>query len=94
MLCHPSREEFIELAKTYPLVPVWTRVLADRETPVSAFEKLVGAEPGFLLESVEGGENWARWSFIGWDPLFTLTSYEGRIESQRPVRSSDPLSAL
>jgi anthranilate synthase component 1 len=94
MLCHPSREEFIALARTYPLVPVWTKVLADRETPVSAFEKLVGAEPGFLLESVEGGENWARWSFIGWDPLFTLTSYEGRIESQRPVSSSDPLSAL
>jgi anthranilate synthase component I len=94
MLCYPSREEFISLAKAYSLVPVWTKVLADRETPVSAFEKLVGVDPGFLLESVEGGENWARWSFIGWDPLFTLTSYEGRIESQQPVSSSDPLSAL
>ena len=49
MLCHPSREEFIALARAYPLVPVWTKVLADRETPVSAFEKLVGADPGFLL---------------------------------------------
>ncbi|MGH8924415.1 MAG: anthranilate synthase component I [Acidimicrobiia bacterium] len=94
MLIHPGREEFIALAKSYPLVPVWTKVLADRETPVSAFEKLVGAGPGFLLESVEGGENWARWSFIGWDPLFTLTSYEGRIESQQPLQSDDPLGAL
>ena len=94
MLCHPSREEFMALAKSYPLVPVWTKVLADRETPVSAFEKLVGADPGFLLESVEGGENWARWSFIGWDPLFTLTAQAGRIESEQPVSSIDPLGAL
>jgi anthranilate synthase component 1 len=69
-------------------------VLADRETPVSAFEKLVGADPGFLLESVEGGENWARWSFIGWNPLFTLTSREGQVDSQRPISSGDPLGAL
>jgi anthranilate synthase component 1 len=75
-------------------VPVWTKVLADRETPVSAFEKLVGADPGFLLESVEGGENWARWSFIGWNPLFTLTSRAGQVDSQRPISSGDPLGAL
>jgi anthranilate synthase component 1 len=94
MICHPSREEFMALAKSYPLVPVWTKVLADRETPVSAFEKLVGADPGFLLESVEGGENWARWSFIGWNPLFTLTSRAGQVDSQRPISSGDPLGAL
>lgn len=94
MICYPSRDEFMALAKSYPLVPVWTKVLADRETPVSAFEKLVGADPGFLLESVEGGENWARWSFIGWDPLFTLTSRDGEVDSQQPISSDDPLGAL
>ena len=94
MICHPSRDEFMALAKSYPLVPVWTKVLADRETPVSAFEKLVGADPGFLLESVEGGENWARWSFIGWDPLFTLTSRGGQVDCQQPISSGDPLGAL
>jgi anthranilate synthase component 1 len=84
MRIYPRPEEFVELAENYPLVPVWTKVLADKDTPVSAFEKLVGSRPGFLLESVEGGENWARWSFLGWDPLFVVGADDGR----------DPLTAL
>ena len=56
----PTRAEFLELAREYTVVPVWTEVLADVETPVSAFVKLVGAgvgdAPGFLLESVEHSE--------------------------------------
>ena len=75
----PDREEFLELVRLHPVVPVTTRVLADRETPVSAYQKLVGDSPGFLLESVEGGEQWGRWSFLGWDPLFTLVSRSGTV---------------
>jgi anthranilate synthase component 1 len=41
------------------------------------YEKLVGAENGFLLESVEGGEQWARWSFVGWEPHLSLVAREG-----------------
>lgn len=51
----PDLDTFLELAERYPVVPVAVEVLADRDTPVTVFEKLVGAEPGFLLESVEGG---------------------------------------
>ena len=53
-------------------MPVWREVLADLETPVSAFVKLVGDGEGFLLESVEHGERWGRFSFIGRDPALTL----------------------
>lgn len=89
------------LAAEFAVVPVTLELLGDRDTPVTVFEKLVGEEPGFLLESVEGGENWARWSFVGWDPVFTLTSRNGRsrLDPQRlelPERwdSLDPLEAL
>jgi anthranilate synthase component I len=75
----PSRDEFLDLARHHPVVPVTARILADRETPVSAYEKLVGDRPGFLLESVEGGEQWGRWSFLGWDPLFTLVARSGEV---------------
>ena len=59
---HPGRDEFLDLARHHPVVPVTARVLADRETPVSAYEKLV-VTVGFLLESVRvvssgGGRSW------------------------------------
>jgi anthranilate synthase component I len=71
----PSREEFRALAREHTVIPVWREVLADLSTPVSAFLRLVGDEPGFLLESVEHGERWSRWSFIGRNPLATLTAH-------------------
>lgn len=97
MHVRPTREEFERLAATHSVVPVATTFVADRETPVSAFEKLAGDGPGFLLESVEGGENWGRWSFVGWDPQFTLVSRDGTagIEGAGPaLPDGDPLTVL
>ncbi len=62
------------------VVPLAVNLVGDRETPLTVFEKLAGDDPGFLLESVEGGERWARWSFVGWDPAFILTSRDGKAE--------------
>jgi anthranilate synthase component I len=80
----PSREEFVRLAREHTVVPVWREVLADLETPVSAFVKLVGAAeddpPGFLLESVEHAERWGRFSFIGRDPVLTMVVRGRRVE--------------
>jgi len=92
----PTRDEFIDLASRYGVVPVSVEVLADRETPVTVFEKLVGDRRGFLLESVEGGENWARWSFVGWDPEFTLRSHDGVSEAEgaEELPEGDPLTVL
>ena len=76
----PSRDEFRTLARSYTVVPVWTELLADLETPVAAYAKLVGDGPGFLLESVEHGERWSRFSFVGRDPVATLVLRDGQVE--------------
>jgi anthranilate synthase component 1 len=72
MNIRPQADEFLAFAADHSVVPVWTEVLGDLETPVSAFLKLVDDGPGFLLESVENGERWSRFSFIGRDPVATL----------------------
>ncbi|MGH9231601.1 MAG: anthranilate synthase component I family protein [Acidimicrobiales bacterium] len=71
----PSRDHFRSLARTHTVIPVWRELLADLTTPVAAYARLVGQGTGFLLESVEHGEaRWSRWSFIGRNPLATLTA--------------------
>ncbi len=76
----PSREEFHALARDFTVVPVWREVLADLETPLSAFMKLVGDGEGFLLESVEHAERWGRFSFIGRNPARTFVARGNHIE--------------
>jgi len=61
----PSRNEFFQLARRGNLIPVCREILADMETPVSAFRKIDDGQSAFLLESIEGGEKWARYSFLG-----------------------------
>ena len=90
-------ESFRTLAARYSVVPVALEVLGDRHTPVSVFEQLVGKADGFLLESVEAGERWGRWSFIGWDPAFTVTSHDGISSVDDPdvgIADGDPLEVL
>jgi anthranilate synthase component I len=88
---HPSRDEFRALARTHSVVPVWQELLADLTTPVAAFARVVGDEPGFLLESVEHGERWGRWSFIGRRPTATLVSRGGRLSATGSLPASVPL---
>jgi anthranilate synthase component I len=64
----PGLETAREAARDYNLVPVWQTFVEDCETPVSAFLKLRGAGPAFLLESAEQGQRVGRWSFIGYKP--------------------------
>ncbi len=93
----PSRDEFVELAGCCTVIPVSRRVVADQETPVSVYGKLVGDQPGFLLESVEGGERWGRWSFVGWEPSATLIAHDGvsdLIGTDTKVPGGDPLTVL
>src|SRR5580700_4906499 len=71
--------EFHELAAGRAVVPVWRELMADTVTPVGAFAQVVGDEPGFLLESVEGGDRWGRYSFVGRRPLGTLVGRRGQM---------------
>ncbi len=68
MNIHPTREEFLRLAADGNIVPVYSDLMADFETPVSAYAKLKDAGPSYLLESIEGGEQLSRYSFIGCRP--------------------------
>jgi anthranilate synthase component 1 len=68
MNIHPTKEVFASLAAQGNVIPVYTDLMADFETPVSAYAKLKDAGPSYLLESVEGGENLSRYSFIGCRP--------------------------
>jgi anthranilate synthase component 1 len=107
MNCLPDEATFLRRAQQGNLVPVWRELLADTETPVSAYERLRAAlrrdDPDaatFLFESVEGGEKIARYSFLGGRPQMVFTSdgrrvtvrhADGRVEIQEDV---DPLAAL
>ncbi len=74
-----TRDEFRTLAAEHRVVPVTRKVLADSETPLSAYRKLAADRPGtFLLESAENGRSWSRWSFIGAGAPSALTVREGR----------------
>jgi len=64
----PSQTEFLKLAEQGNLIPVTRRLLADFETPLSAYKKIRGQGESFLFESVEGGEHLGRYSFVGCNP--------------------------
>jgi anthranilate synthase component I len=72
----PGPEAFRTLAGRHRIVPVWRELVADTITPVAAFLQIVGETDatGFLLESVEGGERWGRYSFVGRNPLATVVA--------------------
>ena len=98
---YPTLEEFREKAKTGNTIPVYRPILADMETPVSAFYKLMPDDFAFLLESVEGGEKVARYSFLGSQPsvLFQSKGHKVTIEylakgEKVSKEYEDPLTAL
>lgn len=73
-LITPSRNEYLSLAGEYNLILVSCEISADLDTPISIYKKIAPKSPSYLLESVEGGENLARYSFIGFDPFLTFVS--------------------
>jgi anthranilate synthase component 1 len=89
----PSLDEFRALARDHTVVPVWREVLADLETPVSAYLKIVRTGEGFLLESVEHAERWGRFSFIGRDPVVTLIARGDAVEVIGDVPDGVPTDA-
>lgn len=101
MNIHPAKDAFVSLAAQGNVIPVYTDLMADFETPVSAYAKLKEAGPSYLFESVEGGENLARYSFIGCRPrkIFICgpTTTEIRIPGQ-PTETvptpQDPLKLI
>jgi anthranilate synthase component 1 len=97
---YPDFEQFKRFAGEGNLIPLYREILADTETPVSALIKLQAKPHLFLLESVEGGEKWGRYTFLGSDPhvIFTVRGEEVLIQEQGEIRSQkhggDPLALL
>ena len=97
---YPDLETFKKLSREGNLIPVYREILADVETPVTALSKLAARSHVFLLESVEGGEKWGRYSFLGADPrvVFRVIGQEVEIrdngQAQRFPHGGDPLRYL
>jgi len=88
----PDRETFETMAKSWPLVPVWTELLADVSTPVGVFPSLSNGGPGILLESVERSERWGRYSFAAGDPAAVIVADEDGVfvrDASRPLPVPD-----
>ncbi|MBI5969411.1 MAG: anthranilate synthase component I, partial [Deltaproteobacteria bacterium] len=96
----PSFAEFKRLASQGNLIPVYEEVHFDWETPISAFRKIGDGKFSFLLESVEGGEKWGRYSFLGSGPSYLFRSKGNEFEILkngeilRKGKEKDPLRAL
>src|SRR6188472_2413740 len=102
----PSREEFVAAAARGNLIPVYRELLADSDTPVSAYAALGASEHSFLLESVVGGSTWAAYSFVGVAPRAVVKWAAGKaavtwydVDGGGPPKSAqwetaDPTSAL
>jgi anthranilate synthase component 1 len=99
-----ARADVASLARGGNVVPVCREILADLETPVSAFLKIHRGDYGFLLESVQGGEKWARYSFLGTEPARVVRTRGHTLEIETPGSApgsgtvqktvEDPLDAL
>jgi len=86
MNIQPTRDGFLRLCDQGNVVPVYADLMADFETPVSAYAKLNAAGPAYLLESIEGGELVSRYSFIGCRPRKVFACYPEHTEIREPGR--------
>ncbi len=95
----PDFKEVLKLSEKYNVVPIYKEMLADLETPLSAYMKIDNPQYSFLLESIEGGEKMARYSFLGRDPFKTIAYYEGAVHvneggKKSKIKTKDPLGFM
>ena len=95
----PDLKTFHDLSQRGNLIPVYREIMADMDTPVSAFKKLDDGRFSFLLESIEGGEKWGRYSFLGSTPSLIVRSKGNTVETiengQMTARTvDDPLDFI
>ena len=96
----PDFPKFQKLASQGTLIPVFREIMADMDTPVTAFRKIDDGRYSFLLESIEGGEKWARYTFLGSSPSTVVRSRGNVVEvladGKAPdrIETDDPLSVV
>jgi anthranilate synthase component 1 len=97
----PSYGEAEQLAKEYDIIPIMKEIYADITTPIALLRKILGiSNRCYLLESVEGGEKWGRYSFLGFDPTARIVCKDGKViieeqeQEKKTVYSKKPLEVL
>lgn len=95
----PELKEVLQLSKTYNVIPVYGETLADLDTPLSAYMKIDAPENSFLLESIEGGEKTARYSFLSRKPYEIFTYQNNAITRDKAgiktvIKTNDPIGEL
>lgn len=94
----PELKEVLRLAQTYNLIPIVRSMMADTETPIRVYQHFYDEKRAFLLESVEGGVKWARYSFIGTDPFLMVEAKNGVTRVKGPkgetVSKDKPVDVL
>ena len=95
----PPRDTFFSLTQKGNLIPVYKEIMADMDTPVSAFRKIDDGQFSYLLESIEGGEKWGRYSFLGSAPSVVIRSKGNLVETISDgitvqQETSDPLGCV
>ncbi|HJV67087.1 MAG TPA: anthranilate synthase component I [Geomonas sp.] len=96
---HPDFTTFQTLSAQGNLIPVYREILADLDTPVGAFKKIDDGRHGFLLESIEGGEKWGRYTFLGSSPAVVIRGKDNWVEMVEGgvvtrVEVADPLEYI
>lgn len=96
----PSSELILQLAKDYDVIPVCKEIFADMTTPIQLLRKIAGISSRYyLLESVEGGEKWGRYSFLGYDPIMRVYGKNGAVTieengEERKIVTKDPMGVI
>ncbi|KXL52590.1 anthranilate synthase component 1 [Anaerotignum neopropionicum] len=99
MSIKPNAETISKLAESYDIIPISKEIYADVITPISLLRRISnGYQRFFLLESIEGGEKWGRYSFLGFDPIMRITCKNGTVTLERDGEQSqideEPFAAL
>ncbi len=95
----PDLSGFESMSRDHNIVPVFREISIDYDTPVSLFDKVAGGDYAFLLESLEGGERWGRYSFIGFRPFLLIKTRGKEVEMEdrdgtRTVQVENPIDFL
>ena len=96
----PTLEQVQQLATGYDLVPILEEIFADMVTPIQLLRKIAASKKNYyLLESIEGGEKWGRYSFLGYDPIMRVSCREDEVKIQKKqgteiVKTRDSLQVI
>lgn len=97
---YPDCEEIVRLAPDYDIIPVCREIYADVVTPITLLRKIAAVSKRYyLLESIEGGEKWGRYSFLGFDPLMRVSCQCGKVtieqgEDEQVIETEKPLDVV